>query len=338
MVEEVDKMRVLFVKPWNATFIQSDLELMKRHFEVKVVDFVLSRKRPIATLVALLRMAVGTLWAQVVFTWFADVNALWAVRLSRILRRRSIVVVGGYEVNSMPEFGYGSMLNPKSANVVRFVLLHSDQILAVSEFIEAQIRKHVKLDNVRVLYNSVDTNKFLPSARKEELVVTVGSATTGLYAAKGVDCFVRSSCAIAAARFVVIGQFDDATRNLLREVAPNVEFTGPLAHDDVLMWFDRAKVYCQLSKQESFGIALAEAMSYECVPVVTEGGALREVVGNTGFYVPFGDSLATSTAIAKALHSKGGQIARERIVKMFSTIDRERELVRLIEGLEQPRR
>jgi len=39
----------------------------------------------------------GVLWSDVTFSWFADVHAFVAVLLSKMFRRKSIVVVGGYE-------------------------------------------------------------------------------------------------------------------------------------------------------------------------------------------------------------------------------------------------
>ncbi|NQE04613.1 hypothetical protein C5S32_01970 [ANME-1 cluster archaeon GoMg1] len=49
----------------------------------------------------MLKFLIGTLkevlWADVTFSWFADVRAFAAVLFSKIFRRKSIVVVGGYE-------------------------------------------------------------------------------------------------------------------------------------------------------------------------------------------------------------------------------------------------
>jgi len=80
-------------------------------------------------------------------------------------------------------------------------------------------------------------------------------------------------------------------------------------------------------------MALAEAMACECVPVVTNNAALPEVVGDTGFYVPYGDSKATAEAIKRALKSDKGKEARERIKNMLSLEKREKELIKIIEKL-----
>ena len=120
----------------------------------------------------------------------------------------------------------------------------------------------------------------------------------------------------------------------LRQGAPkNVSFSGFVPHEELLETYGKAKVYCQLSRYESFGVALVEAMSCECVPVVTECGALPEIVGDAGFSVPWEDVQSTSTAIRQALRTPDGKKARERARNMFSMEIRERGLVRIVDEL-----
>ena len=94
-------------------------------------------------------------------------------------------------------------------------------------------------------------------------------------------------------------------------------------------------MYVQVSAHEGFGVAVAESMLCGCIPVVTPRYALPEVVGDCGFYVPYGDEKATAEAIKKALDAPDelGKKARERIKKLFSMERREKELVDLIEGI-----
>src|SRR5208337_5297666 len=92
-----------------------------------------------------------------------------------------------------------------------------------------------------------------------------------------------------------------------------------------------AKIYCQLSRDETFGISLVEAMSYGCVPVVSDKGALPWIVQDTGIIVPYGDVSATTNAINKAMTMDGFK-ARER-ARYFSR-ERKQDAVReLIKSL-----
>jgi len=67
------------------------------------------------------------------FIWFAGGHAARVVFLSKRFRKKSIVVVGGYEVAKVPEINYGLMLNPKSDRRVKYVLENTDLVLTVDE-------------------------------------------------------------------------------------------------------------------------------------------------------------------------------------------------------------
>ena len=85
------KPKILFVCPSFSSFIQNDLDILRRHFEVRVVQYQ-GKKRMLNFLIETLK---GVLWADLTFSWFADVHAFEMVLSSRIFRRNSIVVVGG---------------------------------------------------------------------------------------------------------------------------------------------------------------------------------------------------------------------------------------------------
>lgn len=73
--------RILFVCPSFSSFIQNGLDILRKHFEVRVVHYQGKRK--------LLKFVIGTLkgalWVDAAFSWFADVYAFAAVLLSKYL-------------------------------------------------------------------------------------------------------------------------------------------------------------------------------------------------------------------------------------------------------------
>lgn len=331
------KLKILFVKSITSSFIEKDIEIIRKHFDVRVVDFVLSRKNLKRTLKIAPNMIMGVIWADTTFSWFGDIHAAFAVLLSKIFRKKSIVVVGGYEVVKAPEIGYGAMLNPMSARVVKYVLDNAEKILAVSGFNKEEILKYTNPKNVELVYNAVDCDKFKPQGEKDnDLVITVGGVTNNTLKTKGLEIFVKTAEYLPNTKFILVGQaYDNSIEHLKAIASSNVEFLGYVPHKDLHKWYQKAKVYCQLSYRESFGVAVIEAMCCECVPVVTKRAALPEVVGDTGFYVPYGDPEATAEVIKEALKSDKGKIASERVKNMFPIKRREKELkeiiIRLIE-------
>jgi len=169
---------------------------------------------------------------------------------------------------------------------------------------------------------------------KEDLVVSVGNVKTENLRRKGMETFVRSAAEVPDVPFVLAGGHKPDAIAALRKIAPsNVSFPGHLSDGDLLDLLARAKVYVQASYNEGFGLAVAEAMASECVPVVTRAGSLPEVVGDTGFYVTVDDAKETGGAIREALASGRGAAARERVAAEFPASRRRARLLEIVEEL-----
>ena len=252
---------------------------------------------------------------------------------SKLLRKKSVVVVDGYEVAKVPEINYGLMLNPKSARRVKYVLENADLVLTVDESLKKDAINNARVngENILTVPTGYDYEKFRPVGGKENLVISVSVGDTWTRVQlKGLDTFVKSAEFLSDVRFLVIGIQGGALKKLQDFASPNVEFLGSLLQDELIPYYQRAKVYCQLSMREGLPNAVCETMLCECVPVGTDVQGVRTAIGDAGFYVPYGDVEATVEAIKKALKSDNGKAARERIQKMFPIERREKELLRII--------
>ncbi|MCQ8903117.1 MAG: glycosyltransferase family 4 protein [Methanothrix sp.] len=319
-------MKITFVYYDCSSFVQQDFEILSRHFDVDRVQY---RKPGDA-----LRMLSSISRSDLTFSWFASGHSFLSVSLSRMLGKRSVVVAGGFDVASAPEIGYGQYtqgwLKRKYADLA---LENADVVLAVSRFTEREVLTRAKPRRMYVIYNGIDTNKFHQKGDKEDLVLTVASGSTNVIKLKGLETFVKAARLLSDIEFWIIGLNGDVLNTLRSISTRNVKLFGRVSQDELIDCYRRAKVYCQLSYIESFGMALAEAMACGCVPVVTDRGALPEVVGDTGFYVPYGDERATAEAISTALKSDKRDSARKRIESLFGIERREIQLIGLLRGL-----
>lgn len=322
------KIRILFVYYQPSSFVRCDLEILRRYFDV-----IELRIQTFRNPLNILKVLLGTARADLVYTWFAATNAFFAVLFSMLLRKKSIVVIGGYDVAYVPEIDYGSLLSPLERVKVKFVLRHANTVLPVSRSTAKEMLRIAKPKKFEIVYNCVDVERYGPLGEKEVLVITTANITKSTLKRKGLDVFVKTAALLPEIQFILIGKYDDSIKHLKKIASPNVMFTGYLSNEALLDHYRRAKVYCQLSVHEGFGVALAEAMACGCVPVVTKRYALPEVVGDTGFYVPYNDPKATVEAIKKALKSNKGEKARERIQRKFSIKTREEKLVKEIVNL-----
>ena len=326
---------ILFLTSSLSPFVEGDLRMLKGHYPVREV---VTSGRPARGLVQRLSLGFaifsGVQRTDLVFSWFAHNHTYLAVMVARLLGKKSLVVVGGYEVASEPEIGYGALLDPEMAGKVRYIIENAGCILAVSEFGRKEILAVARPRRIETVYNGVDASIFSPGGRKEDIILTVCIISAESVVVKGLDTFIDAARHLPKMRFVLCGKDPDGVLDTLRRDAPkNIEFISSPSEGELLQWYRRAKVYCQLSYRESFGVALAEAMSCECVPVVTDRGALPEVVGDVGFVVPYGDVQATADAISEALASDMGPAARERVCSTFSVESRGEKLRRIIATL-----
>lgn len=302
--------RVLFVHPFAATFIERDLELFKTFCDVR--SFLFDRRARYPALLG------SILSADVVVCWFALPFAAAASIAARAIGRKAIVIAGGWDVTQIPEIGYGRLLGRRSRLLALLSLTSANVVLAFSESSMKAILEVAPLSAVRKASLGVDVGTFVPK-RKEDIVVTIGNVSQENVLRKGLRTFVDAAAQVPEAQFIVIGKHVDGSVDTLRAAAPrNVTFSDWIPDRDLQEILARARVYVQASYTEGFGVALVEAMSSGCVPVVTRRGAIPEVVGDAGIYFEYGDASGLAEAIRNGLRSDLGAGARRRVVELFS--------------------
>jgi len=317
--------RVLFLYETAASFVDTDLAILESRYDVTPKEC--SRG---SNLTEITRPVLRT---DASYSWFALGHAARAVLAAKILGRPSVIVSGGWDVISMPEIAYGAARSVRGRLRARFALRGGTRVLAFSEWSRAAIRG-LSGREADLLYLGVDVDRYRPAGTKEDLVITAGTLSRENLARKGLETFVRAAAHLPSVRFVLVGKSVDDSAEFLRRIAtPNVEFAGWLGQEPLLRLLQCAGAYVQVSYNEGFGLALAEGMACECVPVVTREGALPEVAGDVGMYVPYGNVPATADAIREALGSRRGADARRRIQGNFPLARRREGVLALMRSL-----
>lgn len=262
------------------------------------------------------------------YIWFGDTWALCGTFIAKLLGKRSIIVAGGYDVANEPSIGYGLLSRP----LMRFVPLIAfgacDRIIAVSEFIAKEARRLVKgPDKVMVVYNGLNHSLFRDTGQERNTCTTVGNVTPSAYRVKGIDSFLKVVDNSPNEHFTLVGRTD---LGIEVEKRANLDLSDYKVGEDLVEVLNRSKYYLQLSVREGFGLAVAEAMACGCVPVVTDRGALPEVVGDTGFVVPHGDWGKVSEIIQGEYDHAMGSQAMKRAIEMFTMDRREKAIVSII--------
>ena len=318
------KPKILLVHKGSSTFIRKDLDILRSEFDVKELLYVGK--------IAKWRVLFGAIRSDAVFCWFCGKFSFLPALFGRFFGKKVFVITGGYDVIDMPDINYGLSANPGERKYVKWTLLLANKVFAVSESIRADIIKNfnIKPGKVPVVYEGFPIHNDINNIKDDKLAITVGYVNNSNLKRKGLEAFIASARYLPDVKFVLIGKWVDEAVDYLKKIASaNVEFAGFISNERLVEYYKNAKVYVQVSGHEGFCDAMAEAMTYECVPVVSERGALPEIVSDAGFYAKFGDPKSTADAIRDALKSSKGPVARQRIVKLYSFERRKRDLLNI---------
>ena len=321
-------MKVLFItnrKNFGASgFIKNDLDLLSRNFKV----WKLIKKRNELYGLYLWRMFRAIISYDVCYIWFAGWNAFYATLFCKLLRKKSILIPGGFDVADVPQIQYGYKYSTGWKGRFRLAMRLADAVVPVSEYCRRALQREHGVPGTRVIYNGVNVAEFHCDYPQKSFVLTVAYINKKSIEIKGLEHFLKAASLLPKIKFVLAGDASEETKHWLETIVPsNVHI---IDGNNILPLYQKAKVYVQASAVESFGMALVEAMACECIPVVTKRGALPEVAGPEAFYTEHGNPRDLAEKIMKAMGMKSGKIFRKRVIENFSLEKREREIINLI--------
>ena len=326
-------MKILFVHNALRSFVRLDLEILRSEHEVREIKFA-----PNAHGVRDVAQSVS--WCDLVFGWWAS----WHMLLPAFLagkRGKAVIVVGGdYDVIYDP-FGrtpYRLLLDRLRQGLGRLMFRWIDWFVTFSQFSRAEALRLPYVDPNRTLCIRLGLPDLAAGRRlaKTDTVLTVGTVSRYEILRKGLGTFVKASALLPHYEFKLTGIWqDDAIRTLRHWNDRNITYTGCVPDSELFREMSEAKVYVQASHHEGFGMALAEAMLFQCAPVVTDRGSLPEVVGDTGLYVAYDDPIGTAAAIEEACRrqSELGPRARARVLSLFPLERRKQQLLSLVDSM-----
>jgi glycosyltransferase involved in cell wall biosynthesis len=319
--------RVLFVHNREASFVAIDREILAESFEIEDLTQPGRVPNPVA-------VVAGVVRADLVFGWFASWHTFFPITLAWLLRKPSVLVIGGFDTANMPDIGYGYQRGGFRRWASRWIMRRAGRLITHSRYSLTEIERNTPIPGgrVTVVHLGVPDPFGESPVDKQREALTVGAVDRTTLVQKGQLAFVRAAAELPDVRFVFAGRWLDDAIDTLRAAAPaNVEFTGWLPDTDLQARFRRAAVYVQASRHEGFGLAVAEAMLARCVPVVLNATAMPEVVGDTGVMIESQRPAEVAAGVRRALElgpDAGGR-ARRRILAHFP-LERRREKVRRV--------
>ncbi|MFN4294658.1 MAG: glycosyltransferase [Thermoflexales bacterium] len=277
---------------------------------------------------ALIRQRADGVFAYFVLAKYTPLLTL----ITKALRRKLIVATGGIDATWVPDIRWGDMGDPLKRRLFALVMRLSDSVLPFSRTSGEEVLRYGRPRCMRTAYLGIDTDLFRPGdqPRARRAVTACYAISRDALLQKGIEPFVRAAAFLPDVEFLVIGAFADDTLTYLRSLSGlNVRFTERrYSVPEYVNALQTSQAYVQASAHEGFGVSLAEGMACGCVPVVADRYAMPEVIGDTGFVVPFNDPKALAEGICAALnHPEKGALARQRVLDNF-TLEHRRALLR----------
>jgi len=321
--------RLLYVHSRKASFVAIDRDILAERFEIE--DLYQPGRLP--NLVKVIR---GVLRADVVFGWFASWHTFFPITLAWLLRKPSVLIVGGFDTANMPDIGYGYQQGGLRRRASRWIMRRAGRLITNSSYSLSEIERNTPIEpsRVTVVHHGVPDPFGDAAPEKERIALTVGAIDRGTLVQKGQLPFVQAARELPDVSFVFAGKWlDDAVERLRAVAPPNVEFTGWLSDEDLHELYRRAAVYVQASRHEGFGLAVAEAMLAGCVPVVVNATAMPEVVGDAGVLIESQQPQEVADGVRRALElgPDANRAARERILTSFPMASRRDGILRVVD-------
>ena len=333
------KKKIIMLTPDRVSFnAMIEKDLLSENYDVDLFGFDECKRprfltAPFVTFSKLYR----TKYDLVILRFAMPKYTLSQAIVAKIFRKKIVVVTGGDDVANIPSINWGEMRFWYNRVLQRLGFAFVDHILAFSEFSKNDIKKYATHKKISVLYFEIDNDVFKPCINKEDCIVTtcfiVNSSTI---VQKGLNTFLECAKSFPDIKFIIIGRLDKtdaAVISFVNKKPDNLFFTEKnVTQDELIKYYQKSKLYLQLSAHEGFGIATAEAMACGCVPVGTLNTSLPEVIGDAGYLVEYGNIPQTVEAINKALNNLSlSEKARDRVVNRFGPGTRKNPLLAIVE-------
>jgi glycosyltransferase involved in cell wall biosynthesis len=256
------------------------------------------------------------------FIWWWS-RALLPVLLCRILNR-PCVITGTFNFR-FPE-GFEGRDYFKRRLWQRFVIKSAAKLCSVNLFVSQleleQCSTYFALDNTGYFPHCLHDDYLKgPSTHRRKALFNLAWSGRDNLVRKGIpellDAVRLLKDSGVDVHVALAGLEGDGAGDLVNTIARlgienEVDYLGSVTRDEKIKMLREHEIYVQPSHYEGFGLATLEAMGCGACVVVCDVGAVREVVGDCGFYVPPTSPKALASAITKVL--RDGDL-RQRLQK-----------------------
>ena len=246
-------------------------------------------------IVSIIHNASLNIFSNIAYRYEFDWKDNWKKVLFYILRQNA--------VKKIVEYVYVMKHRKHYRNMEK----NSDSIILVSESNREDVERILGYNSNKI--KDIPNSIFLPPSKvfkKKKTIVWCGLVDTII---KRADMMVDIWCSISDKypdwTLYILGYDEDdiVQRYAKSKNAQNIVFTG---NTNPIPYYKEASIFCHTSVSESFGLTIAEAMSYGAVPVVFDGyPASKDVVPDgCGFRIKGFDRRSFAKKLSKLMEDE----------------------------------
>jgi glycosyltransferase involved in cell wall biosynthesis len=332
------KKKIYFVHTGLATFVKTDLDILSKEYDVNSYHYNIS-----STSLGKIKNVLFSLWysfievpkCDVVYVWFGGYHGFFPVFFAKLLGKKSIVIVGGYDASYVPSIQYGvfytkgpllwcikkvykwaSYVCPVDESLVKSTNFYADR---TGVGYPTGILNHMNLDEkkIKVIHLGFDIDRFLVGEKSNKSVVSIASAFNySTFQLKGIDLIVQIAISMPDVHFTIMG----VKESLFREIPKNMMVISVPKYVEIIQKLSTSSVVLHCSRTEGFNATIPEGMLCGCIPVGSNVGGIKRSIGECGYVIDKADKEAYIEAIKRAI-SQGitlGQQARLRARSLYS--------------------
>lgn len=348
--------KVLFMQPTNSTFMETDYKILCSKYSADRIILNQTNKFEYCRKLCRLVLSIFALRKYDAFVvWFGDYHSAIAAFLAKILHKKMVLFIGGYDAVYYPDKNIGVYNNAIRGRVCKYAITHSDLIIANhGSLIESNNRyidntdRPSGLKNIiknfkghyKVIYNGIDVSKAdaFDKVKNPRLVLTTGATPKweDIYN-KGYDILIEVARLLPEFEFVFVNISHSRLKRLEKEYnysnVPNLKIYSYIPWEELLDLFNKAKVYAQPSISEGMPYALVEAMLFECIPVGSNVAGIPTVIDKYGIILNERNVSKLADAIKQAADMDTGKMASAYIRQNFSIELRTIKIIKAIDEI-----